>query len=293
MASTKQKVAVFGATGRQGGAVARELLANGWPVRAVTRHTDSAAAKELARLGAEVVFADLDDAESLKKAVSGAWGLFAVQNTWEAGVEREEEQGKRLAKIAKDAGIQHIVYTSVGSAERNTGIPHFDNKWRIEETIRGLGFPSHVILRPVFFMENLASPMFLPALQSGTLPMGIQPGTVLQMISVRDIGKYGLWAFEKAADLNGRGIELAGDALTMPQTAKRLSDAMHREVKFFQVPIEEARKFSEDWAKMLEWFDAVGYAADIPRNAQESGIRPTTFAEWASTVDWSVPAETR
>jgi uncharacterized protein YbjT (DUF2867 family) len=82
MASTKQKVVVFGATGRQGGVVARELLANGYPVRAVTRHTDSAAAKDLARLGAEVVAGDLDDAESLKKAVAGAWGLFAVQNTW-------------------------------------------------------------------------------------------------------------------------------------------------------------------------------------------------------------------
>src|SRR6185436_1176645 len=261
MATTKQRIVVFGATGRQGGAVARELLANGYPVRAVTRHPDGTAAKELARLGAEVVAGDLDDAESLKRAVSGAWGLFAVQNTWEAGVEKEEEQGKRLAKVAKDAGIQHVVYTSVGSAERKTGIPHFDNKARVEDEIRSLGFPSHVILRPVFFMDNLASPMFLPALQQGTLPMGIQPDTVLQMVSVKDIGKYGLWAFEKAAELNGRGIELAGDELTMPQAAKVLSDAMQREVKFFQVPIEEARKFSDDWAKMLEWFDAVGYNA--------------------------------
>ena len=87
--------------------------------------------------------------------------MFAVQNTWEAGVAGEEEQGKRIATLAREAGVQHFVYTSVGSADRKTGIPHFDNKYRVEDTIRGLGFPSHVILRPVFFMENLISPWFL------------------------------------------------------------------------------------------------------------------------------------
>ena len=87
--------------------------------------------------------------------------MFAVQNTWEAGVEKEEVQGKRIAQIARDAGVQHFVYSSVGSAHRRTGIPHFENKWRIEDTVRSLKFPSHVILRPVFFMSNLTSPWFL------------------------------------------------------------------------------------------------------------------------------------
>ena len=293
METTRQKIAVTGATGRQGGAVARELLANGYPVRALTRRPEGVEAKELAGLGAEIMAADLDDAASLKAALAGAWGLFALQNTWEAGVEREEEQGKRLARVARESGIRHIVYTSVGSAHRRTGIPHFDNKARVEETIRGLGFPSHTFLRPVFFMENFASPSFLPGLQQGQLALGIQPDTVLQMISVRDIGKYGRWAFDHHAELNGRGIELAGDEMTMPQAAKVLGEAMHRPVTFVQVPLAEARKFSEDWALMLEWFDRVGYNSDIPRNAQESGIRPTTLEEWAKAVDWSVPAETR
>ena len=83
--------------------------------------------------------------------------MFAVQNTWEAGVAGEEEQGKRIATARAEAGVQHFVYTSVGSAHRKTGIPHFDNKSRVEDTVRGLKFPSHVILRPVFFMENLTS----------------------------------------------------------------------------------------------------------------------------------------
>ena len=94
----------------------------------MTRKPDSDAARALAALGAEVVAGDLDDAASLERALAGAWGVFAVQNTWEAGVEREEEQGKRLAEVARDKGVQHFVYTSVGSAHRKTGIPHFDNK---------------------------------------------------------------------------------------------------------------------------------------------------------------------
>src|SRR5205814_4645534 len=104
--------------------------------------------------GLEVVQVDLDDDTTLRHALAGAWGVFGVQNAAEAGVEREEAQGKRLATLAREAGVEHYVYTSVGSADERTGIPHFDNKWRIEETVRGLGFPSHVILRPVFFMEN-------------------------------------------------------------------------------------------------------------------------------------------
>src|SRR5438874_8100338 len=202
MARNKDVILVTGATGQQGGAVARELLARGHRVRAMTRKPDGAAAQALARLGAEVVKGDLDDAESLKRLVQGAWGVFAVQNTWEAGVEGEEAQGKRIAEIARKNGVQHYVYTSVASAHRKTGVPHFDNKWRIEETVRGLAFPSHVIIRPVFFMENFLSPWFKPAIDQGKLMIGLKPTTALQMIAVKDIGKYGLLAFEQAEELN-------------------------------------------------------------------------------------------
>src|SRR5213595_3214598 len=191
MAKGKGAILVTGATGQQGGAVARELLARGHRVRAMTRKPDSDAAQALARLGAEVVQGDLEDAESLKRPIQGAWGVFAVQNTWEAGVEAEEAQGKRIAEIARRGGVQHFVYTSVGSANRKTGIPHFDSKWRIEEAVRGLGFPSHVILRPVFFMDNFLSPWFKPGIDQGKLMIGLNPTTALQMIAVKDIGKYG------------------------------------------------------------------------------------------------------
>ena len=179
------------------------------------------------------------------------------------------------------------MYSSVGSAHRRTGIPHFDNKWRIEEAVRSLKFPSHTIVRPVFFMENLLSPPLKSALDQGKLPMALKPETTLQMIAVADVGRYGAWAFENHEALNGRAIDIAGDAQTMPATAKILSSAAGRKIEFAPLPIEEVRKSSEGYAIMLEWFDAVGYNADIQALAQESGIRPKTLAEWAAKVDWT------
>jgi uncharacterized protein YbjT (DUF2867 family) len=287
MAQGNSVILVTGATGQQGGAVARELLARKHTVRAMTRKPDSDAAQALARQGAEVVKGDLNDAESLRHALQGAWGVFAVQNTWEAGVEAEEVQGKRIAELARKAGVRHYVYTSVGSAHRKTGIPHFDNKWRIEETVRGLGFPSHVILRPVFFMDNFFSPWFKPAIDQGKLMIALKPTTVLQMIAVKDIGKYGLLAFEKPEELNRKEIDLAGDAHTMPQAAQILSKVAGRSITFQPVPLEDVRKASEDNALMLAWFDRIGYDADIPGNAKRYGIKPTTLAEWAASVRWS------
>ena len=280
-------VLVTGATGHQGGAVARELAAHGYRVRAMTRKPQSDAARSLGKLGAELVQGDLDDEASIARALAGTWGAFSVQNTWEAGVEKEEIQGKRFAKAAREAGVQHFVYTSVASAHRKTGIPHFENKWRVEETIRALGFPSHVVIRPVFFMENFLSPWFKPGIDSGKLMMGIQPQTALQMIAVEDIGKYGLWAFDNPQKLNGRGIDVAGDARTMPDTARIIARAAGKAVEFVPVPIEEVRKAGEDYALMLEWFDRVGYNADIPGNSKESGITPTTLPDWAGRAAWS------
>ncbi len=283
----KDIVLVTGATGKQGGAVARELLKQGCRVRAMTRKPQGEAARSLEALGAEVVQANLDDLASVKRALEGAWGVFAVQNSWEAGVAREEEQGKRLAELARRAGVRHYVYSSVGSAHRKTGIPHFDNKWRIEETVRLLRFPSHVVLRPVFFMENLLSGSSREGIDNGVVAIALQPETHLQLIAVRDIGRYGALAFEKHDELAGRALDIAGDVKTGPELAEILTRVMGRPMHFVPVPIERVRKSNEDYATMLEWFDRVGYDADIEGNAQAHGIPPTTFEEWAKTVRWS------
>ena len=279
-------ILVTGATGNQGGAVARHLLKNGYKIRVMTRKPQDEKAGVFKALGAEVVKGDLDDAKSLELALEGAWGAYAVQNTWEAGVEREEEQGKRFAELARKKGVTHFVYSSVGGANRQSGVPHFENKWRIEQTVRGLKFPSYTILRPVFFMDNFTSPWFVPGLLEGKLAVGMKPDTKLQMIAVNDIGKFGLLAFEQHEKMNGVALDIAGDEHTMPETAKILGRAMGKRIDFVKVPIEEVRKGSADYALMLEWFDRVGYNADIPALAKKYGIGLTTLDEWALHVDW-------
>ena len=280
MASEKI-VLVTGATGQQGGATLRHLAKQGgFKLRAMTRNPSSDKAKAIAALGAEVMQGDLDDPASLAKAVAGTWGVFAVQNTWEAGVEKEEEQGKRIAKVSKDAGVQHFVYSSVGSAHEKTGIPHFDNKFRVEQEVKRLGFPSHVILRPVFFMENLLpGGMFL---QGDKLMTAMKPDTKLQMIAADDIGKFGAEAFLKADKMKGAEIDIAGDSLTMPEAAAGLSKITGTTVTFQQLPIEAVRQQSDDFATMLEWFDAKGYSADIASLESKWGVRPITFNEWVA-----------
>jgi uncharacterized protein YbjT (DUF2867 family) len=271
-------VLVTGSTGQQGGAVARHLLAKGFKVKALTRKPEGEKAQALSALGAEVVRGDFDDIASIKRAIDGTWGLFAVQNTWEAGVEQEEAQGKLIAKLAREVNVGHFVYASVESAHRNTGIPHFDNKGRVEAYVRELGFPSFTIVQPVFFMENLLSPGFL---QGDKIVVAIKPSTALQMIAADDIGAFGALAFERAEELNGKTLGIAGDALTLPEATEVLSRELGRALTFVEAPIEAVRASSEDMAIMLEWFDRVGFGVDIPELVRKYGIKPKTLAEFA------------
>jgi uncharacterized protein YbjT (DUF2867 family) len=281
MSPDDRVVLITGVTGKQGGAVARHLAGKSFRLRGLTRKPESDAARAAAALGIEIVAGDLDDAASLGQALSGAWGVFGVQNTWEAGVEREEEQGKRLAHVAREQGVQHFVYTSVGSAHRRTGIPHFDNKWRVEETVRSLRFPSHVIMRPVFFMENLVSPWFL---NGDAVVSALDPATRLQMIAAADVGKFGAYAFEHAAKMNGKEVDLAGDTATMPEVVALLSRTLGRPIEYTRIPIEAVRRNSDDFATMLEWFDRVGYDADIAGLERTYGLHFRTLERWAQTT---------
>lgn len=286
--STDRTILVTGATGQQGGSTARTLLRNGFTeIRAMTRNPASDQATALRDLGADVVFGDFDDSDSLVAALDGVWGAFSVQNTWEAGVEHEEKQGLRFAELAREAGVEHFVYASVGSADRGTGIPHFENKFRIEERVRELGFPTHVVLRPVFFMENPAGPWFKPGILEGKLRVALREDTQLQMIAVQDIGTFGHLAFRKSEELSGESIDIAGDQLTMPEAAQMLTQAVGHDVIFEQQPIEEVRESSGDFAQMLEWFDAVGYDVDVSKLERRFGLRLKRFHEWAMKPDWS------
>ncbi|MEJ7608553.1 MAG: NmrA/HSCARG family protein [Bryobacteraceae bacterium] len=147
-------ILVTGATGTQGGAVVRHLREKGFAVRALTRHPEKPEARALInQTGVEVARGDYDDKPSLLRALEEVYGVFAVQTPSESGVEAEVRQGVALIDAAHSSEISHFIYSSVGSADQNTGIPHFDSKWKIEEHLRGTGMP-YTIVRPVYFMEN-------------------------------------------------------------------------------------------------------------------------------------------
>jgi uncharacterized protein YbjT (DUF2867 family) len=147
-------ILVTGATGQQGGAVARHVLKQpGFSIRALTRDSSKAPAQALVQAGADVFQGDLDNPALIRRALEGVWGVFSVQNFMEAGYAGEIRQGKAVADAAKAAGVQHFVYTSVASADHKTGLPHFESKWQIEQHIARSGLV-HTILRPAFFMQN-------------------------------------------------------------------------------------------------------------------------------------------
>jgi uncharacterized protein YbjT (DUF2867 family) len=262
MSNNDKIILVTGATGQQGGATARHLLEQGWRVRALVRDPNTAAAQALSAKGAELVQGDLDDRSSLDRALTGVYGVFSVQTFMgPEGPVGETRQGKALADTAKAAGVQHFIYSSVGGAERKSGLPHFESKWQIEQHVRALGLPA-TILRPVFFMENLRSPWMGP--RDGVLAVALRPTTSLQMIAVDDIGAFAALAFARPAEFMGRVVEIAGDAQTGPQVAETMTRVTGQPVRFVELPLEQVRSFNAEMADMMTWFNDHGYNADIP-----------------------------
>ncbi|MGE3978050.1 MAG: NmrA/HSCARG family protein [Nitrospira sp.] len=282
MAVSNNPILVIGATGRQGGAVAKALIAKDQKIRVMTRHPEKAAA--LAKAGAEVVQGDLTNQDALQLALRGVNGVFAMSTPFEAGMDAEVRQGIVLADAAKQAGVTHYVYSSVGSAHRHTGIPHFESKWKVEQHIQKIGLPA-TILRPVWFMDNFTT--FAKPSAEGVITLPMRPGRKLAMVALKDIGKFGAAAFMRPKDFVGHAIDLAGDELTIPETAALLTETMGRPIRFQELPLDQAEGIlGQDFAMMFRWFDAVGYAIDIPKLKQQYGISLTTFAEWVETIDW-------
>lgn len=273
-------ILVTGATGRQGGAVARRLLEDGWHVRVLSRKRERAA--DLARRGAEVAVGDFDDPGSVEKAMEGVQGVYSVQSFAEAGLQGEIRQGKLLADMAGRRNVRHFIYSSVGSADRKTGIPHFDSKWQIEEHIRQLRLP-YTILRPVFFMQNFSMPDMRKAIEGGVLYMPMKPQKSLQMINVELVGDFARLAFQK--QLTGESIDLASDDLTIPEAAKILGRALGREVRFVETGIEDVEeRMGKDMAIMFDWFNKVGYEVNINNLAGKYGIPLTDFGTFVEKI---------
>ncbi|MFQ5543249.1 MAG: NmrA/HSCARG family protein, partial [Nitrospiria bacterium] len=281
-----ETILVTGATGQQGGTVVRHLLRQGEAVRALTRTPSKAT--DLKQLGVEVVEGNLSDRTSLDAALKGIKKVFLVTTFFEEGMDAEVRQGITMVDAAKAAGVEHLVFSSVGSAHRKTSIPHFETKWQIEQHIQKIGLPA-TILRPTAFMENFGT--FWQPSPQGVLMVPLRPATKLQMIALQDIGKFAAAAFLRPAEFIGQAIDLAGDELTMPEAASLLSSPMGRSVEFQQLADDQAEAaVGSDFARMFRWFNEIGYDVDIPTLKQRWGIPLMTFKEAVDRASWAKPA---
>src|SRR5258707_4628890 len=236
MQNSDKTVLVTGATGRQGGAVVRHMLSKGWRLRAWTRNHSTHAAQDLARKGVEVVQGDLEDPGSLGRAAVGAYGIYSVQDFWAVGAKREVQQGKNIADAAKKAGVKHFVYSSVGGAERNTGIPHWESKWEVEKHIRSLGLLATVI-RPAAFMEMYYVDQVEIGILKGKFADPIRADKPYQTIATDDIEAFVALAFERPAEFIGKELEIAGSELTNSEAAKVFSAVLGKPVRFQRLPL--------------------------------------------------------
>jgi uncharacterized protein YbjT (DUF2867 family) len=285
--NTDKTVLIAGATGRQGGAVVRHMVSKGWKLRALTRHCSSYAAQRLAGQGVELVQADLEDLTSLERATRGVYGVYSVQDFWAVGTRREVQQGKNLGEAAKKAGVEHFVYSSVGGAERNSGIDHWESKWEIEKHIRKLGLPA-TILRPVAFMENYYIEQVEIGILKGKLMDPVRADKPYQTIATENIGAFAALAFERPKEFIGLELEIAGSELTNPEAAETFSRVLGRPVKFQQLPMPIARLvLGKEFYQMFRWFNQEGFKADIKdlrRRYPEVGLQ--TLEQWLRSEGW-------
>lgn len=281
-------VLVAGATGRQGGAVARVLLDEGHRVRALTRRPTSRAAAELHLLGADLVEGDLQDRAAIARAAEGADGFFLVTTPFEQGIEAELRQGRRAAQGARDAGVKHLVFSSVGSANRDTGVPFFESKRAIETYLGELG-AHFTIVAPTFFMENFLLPPWLASLRAGVLSLPLPPQRRLQMIPLADLARFVRVVLERPAEFDGERIDLASDDLAGVEAARALARGTGSAIGYRETPLEAVRAQSEGDFRMWEWLSRVGHAtvvAALRRDHPEAGWQ--SFADWVRAQDWSV-----
>jgi uncharacterized protein YbjT (DUF2867 family) len=281
-------IVVTGATGRQGGAVIRHLLARGATVRALTRTPDSRQARALAARGVQIVKGDMDDPPSLRGAMDGAYGVYSVQDFWTTGAHREVEQGRHVADAARTSDVQHFVYASVGGAERNSRIDHWDSKWEIEQHIRRLGLPV-TILRPASFMENYYIPAVEKGLLKGRLIDPVKVDRPYQTIASDDIGKFAALAFARPEEFIGLELEVAGSELTNRQAAAVFARVLGRPVKYRRLPMPVVRVvLGKEFFQMFRWFNADGYHADVHAlRGRYPELQLRTLEDWLVEEGWT------
>ncbi|HZN97274.1 MAG TPA: NmrA/HSCARG family protein [Gemmatimonadales bacterium] len=311
----KKIIAVVGATGAQGGGLARAILADrsgGFALRAITRKPDSDKAQELRNAGAEVVKGDADDRASIERAFQGAYGVFALTNFWEHfSPERELAQARNMAQAGKSAGVQHVIWSTLEDTREwvpleddrmptlqgKYKVPHFDAKGEADASFRDAGVPTTWLLTS-FYWDNLiyfgAGPQRGP---DGTLALVFpMDDKKLPAIAVEDIGKSAYSIFKRGQEFIGKKVGIAGEHLTGQQMADALTRALGQEVRYTNVPPEVYRSFgfpgADDLGNMFQFKrDFNEYFCGARNLAFTRSLNPElqTFEEWLAVHKDQIP----
>ncbi len=277
-------ILITGATGQQGGAVAQALLNQGEKIRVMSRSREKLA--HLEKQGAEVCVGDFANSASIKQALEGVERAFLVTTWHESGCDAEIAQGRQFIDAAKETDLQYLVYSSVGGATTNSGVPHFETKMVIEMALKEWGIP-RAILRPAFFMENFGSPWFLPMILEGKLRMPLGPYTPLQVIALETVGAFGAAALTHPDEFTGQTIELASDELTMPDAMAKLSRAIGRQIGYEEMPSEQAEQaYGYEFTLMFNWFRQHGFIAQFDELKQWE-LPLVSFEEHLKHAGWA------
>ena len=292
---TTGTIAVFGATGHQGGAVVDALLDHKARVRALVRNPQSDRAQALAARGVELAAIRADDPASLVAALATVEGFSFMSpeaNSLEE-VEAEIRVGTALVDAAVEAGVPHVVFNSVFGADRETGVPHHDSKHWIEEHLRKSGLRATMV-RATAFMENFASVM-APSLEHGeiVLRLPLPEDVALKMISVRDIGRVAAALLLDIAEAPGiaegpgGAVELVGDELTGPQIAATFGAHAGLPARYEALPLSVLPN-DLDKAMFRQFAEAAEHPSDL---AVVRSIEPATMdlAEWIRATGWTAP----
>jgi uncharacterized protein YbjT (DUF2867 family) len=313
----KKIIAVVGATGAQGGGLVRAILADKdreFTARAITRHADSDKAKALAKAGAEVVQADLDDAESLKRAFAGAYGVFCVTNFWEHfSPEKEYAQAGNMARAAKAADVKHVIWSTLEDTRKKVPlsdermptlqgkykVPHFDAKGEADQIFRDVGVPTTFLLTS-FFWENFiyfgSGPKRGPDGKLAlTFPLDDKK---LPGIAAEDIGKTALAIFKRGREYIGKTVGIAGEALSGKELADKMTRALDKEVKYNAVPADVYRGFgfpgADDLGNMFQFkrdFNEYFVGARDIEAARKLNPELQTFDKWLERHKKEIPVE--
>jgi uncharacterized protein YbjT (DUF2867 family) len=287
-----EPVLVTGATGQQGSAVARALLSEGTPVRALVRDPQSARASAIEEVGATLVVGDLNDKDSLIAAASGARAVFSIQTPDPAdpGSDSEMLQGRNLVEAAQAADVTQFVHSSVsGAGEFHRNAPgwkegrwnrHFwESKAHTQELVRNAGFAYWTLIKPSYFMENFLRPS---AIVANRIESVIAPSTVMALVAVQDIASAAGAAVNDPAKFNEVELELASDQLTMPEIAAILSEVLGTEIEARSLSPEEALEagLPAGIVNSQQRYNEVDSSAR-PEFAHDFGLITTSFRTWA------------